>query len=152
MKPGPHRKRHAAETQRLLKLEFRTFVNFWMRLPCQVLRTGRRLVLRLLAWNEWQQVFLPTGGRVRPDPPPFVAIAPLMTWPAGVVRPTTRRANLMVKPVTPHSRRYAQPKRNSATPRRSHPDTASRLHGGAGHAPPMCIGPEKRNGLRLFKG
>jgi len=46
-----------AEKQTLLKLEFRTFVNDWLRIPCQVLRTGRKLVLRLLAWNKWQPVF-----------------------------------------------------------------------------------------------
>jgi hypothetical protein len=46
-----------AEKQKLLKLEFRTFVNYWLRIPCQVLTTGRKLVLRLLAWNTWQPVF-----------------------------------------------------------------------------------------------
>lgn len=54
---GRRRERHKAEKQTLLKLEFRTFVNHWMRIPCQVLTTGRKLVLRLLAYNPWQEVF-----------------------------------------------------------------------------------------------
>ena len=56
--PGPGRKARQLEKQTLLKLEFRTFVNYWMRVPCQVLRTSGKLVLRLLAWNRWQYVFL----------------------------------------------------------------------------------------------
>ena len=29
-----------------------------MRVPCQIVRTGRRIVYRLLSWNPWQHVFL----------------------------------------------------------------------------------------------
>jgi hypothetical protein len=42
---------------KLLRMEFRTFVNYWLRIPCQVLTTGRRLIMRLMAWNRWQPVF-----------------------------------------------------------------------------------------------
>jgi hypothetical protein len=56
--PGPGRQARQRDQQTLLKLEFRTFVNYWVRVPCQVLRTGGQLVLRLLAWNRWQHVFL----------------------------------------------------------------------------------------------
>ena len=54
---GRWHEQHQAQKQMLLKLEFRTFVKFWLRVPCQVLTTGRRLVLRALAWNQWQPVF-----------------------------------------------------------------------------------------------
>ncbi len=54
---GRWRERHQEQKQKLLRMEFRTFVNRWLRIPCQVLNTGRRLVLRLLAWNDWQPVF-----------------------------------------------------------------------------------------------
>ena len=56
-RPGRWHERHKAQKQRLLKLEFRTFVNNWLRIPCQVLSTGGKLVLRLLAYNQWQGVF-----------------------------------------------------------------------------------------------
>jgi hypothetical protein len=43
--------------QKLLRMEFRTFVNYWIRIPCQVLTTGRQLVLRLIGYNDWQPDF-----------------------------------------------------------------------------------------------
>lgn len=39
-------------------MQFKTFINAFMRVPCQIVRTGRRIVFRLLAWNRWQHVFL----------------------------------------------------------------------------------------------
>jgi hypothetical protein len=48
-------------------MEFRTFVNAMMLIPCQVLRTGRRIVFRLLAWNPWQAVFLRLVEQFRPQ-------------------------------------------------------------------------------------
>ena len=47
----------AAAKRRLLGLEFRTFVNYFLRVPAQVLKTGRRIVVRLLAYNLWQPIF-----------------------------------------------------------------------------------------------
>ena len=55
--PGRWHEQHKAQKQRLLKLEFRTFVNGWLRIPCQVLHTGGKLLLRLLAYNQWQPLF-----------------------------------------------------------------------------------------------
>jgi hypothetical protein len=49
---------HRAEKRRVLKMEFKGFVNAFMRLPCQIVRQARRMVYRLLAWNPWQGVFL----------------------------------------------------------------------------------------------
>ena len=54
---GRWQPRHQEQQTKLLRMEFRTFVNYWLRIPCQVLTTGRRLILRLLAWNHWQPVF-----------------------------------------------------------------------------------------------
>jgi hypothetical protein len=45
------------EKQRVLRMEFKTFLNAMMRLPCQIMKTGRRLVYRLLGWNPWLGVF-----------------------------------------------------------------------------------------------
>jgi hypothetical protein len=44
------------EKQRVLKMEFKTFRNALMRLPCQIVRSGRRLIYRLLSWNPWQRL------------------------------------------------------------------------------------------------
>ena len=39
-------------------MKFKTFLNGVMRLPCQIVRGGRRIVYRLLSWNPWQEVLL----------------------------------------------------------------------------------------------
>lgn len=49
--------KHRSEKRELLKMDFRTFVNSMMRIPCQIVRTGRRLIYRLLGWNPWLGVF-----------------------------------------------------------------------------------------------
>lgn len=54
---GRQQEKHRAENERVLKMEFRTFVSAFLRIPCQIVRTGRRIVYRLLAWNDWQEVF-----------------------------------------------------------------------------------------------
>ena len=56
--------KHQTQKQKLLRMEFRTFVNSWLRIPCQVVKTGRRLILRLLAWNDWQDVFFQLAEQV----------------------------------------------------------------------------------------
>lgn len=57
--PAGGRQREARRTEKrtLLNMEFRTFLNSFVRLPAQVVRTGRRIVVRLLAWNSWQPTF-----------------------------------------------------------------------------------------------
>jgi hypothetical protein len=50
--------RNRAEKQAVLRMEFKTFLNAFMRVPCQLVRAGRRLVFRLLSWNPWQSVLL----------------------------------------------------------------------------------------------
>ncbi len=55
--PGRWAARHRSEKQTVLTMEFKTFVNAFLRLPCQIIRTSGRLVYRLLSWNPWQPVF-----------------------------------------------------------------------------------------------
>ena len=50
--------KYRGQKESLLKMEFKKFLNVMMRLPCQVVRTGRRIVYRLLSWNPWQEVLL----------------------------------------------------------------------------------------------
>ena len=52
-----HAAKHRAEKQTLLRMEFRTFCMAIIQMPCQIVRTGRRLIYRLLSWNPWQEVF-----------------------------------------------------------------------------------------------
>ena len=50
--------RHRVERERVLRMEFRTFLRAFMLVPVQVVRTGRRVIYRLLSWNPWQHVLL----------------------------------------------------------------------------------------------
>jgi Transposase DDE domain group 1 len=53
-----HAARHQAEKRQWLRMEFATFCASVIQMPCQIVRSGRRLVYRLLSWNPWQGVFL----------------------------------------------------------------------------------------------
>lgn len=48
---------HTQQRLRLLTMEFRTFVAAFINIPAQIIKTGRRIIYRLLAWNPWQFVF-----------------------------------------------------------------------------------------------
>jgi Transposase DDE domain group 1 len=63
--PGRWQEQHQTQQRWVLGLEFKTFVNTFMRLPCQIVRTGRRLVYRLLAWNPQLPIFFRLVERLR---------------------------------------------------------------------------------------
>jgi Transposase DDE domain group 1 len=50
--------KHRAEKHALLRMEFATFRAAVIALPCQIVRTARRWIYRLLSWNPWQGMFL----------------------------------------------------------------------------------------------
>ena len=60
--------RQAEQKRGLLTMEFRTFINSLIRVPAQIVNTGRKLVIRLLAWNEWQPVFIKLVSRLSRHP------------------------------------------------------------------------------------
>ena len=43
---------HLAQRQRLLTMDFPTFVQLLMLIPAQIVHTARRIVVRLLAWRS----------------------------------------------------------------------------------------------------
>jgi len=49
----------------LLRMEYRGFLNAIVRLPCQIVRTGRQILYRILGYNAWVTTFLRTLGRIR---------------------------------------------------------------------------------------
>jgi Transposase DDE domain group 1 len=53
-----HQAKHKAEKRTLLRMEFATFCAAFIQMPCQIVRSGRRLIYRLLSWNPWQGAFL----------------------------------------------------------------------------------------------
>jgi hypothetical protein len=52
----------------LLKMEFRTFLQAILQLPAQIIRTGRKLIYRVLGYNGWLKDFLATFERLRAWP------------------------------------------------------------------------------------
>ena len=56
--------KHRSEKRSLLRMEFSTFCVAMIQVPCQIVRTSRRVVYRLLSWNPWQGVFLRLAERL----------------------------------------------------------------------------------------
>jgi hypothetical protein len=58
VRPGRWAPRHRDQRREVLRMEFKRFVNAFVRVPCQIVRGGRRIVYRLLNWNRWQSLLL----------------------------------------------------------------------------------------------
>ena len=52
-----HRAAHEAARTRWLRMEFKTFVNEVLKVPCQIVRQGRRVIHRVLHWNPQLPTF-----------------------------------------------------------------------------------------------
>ena len=63
--PGRWQDQHKEEKHTLLRMHFKKFLNAFVRIPCQVVKTGRRVALRLLSWNPWQRVFFRLSDALR---------------------------------------------------------------------------------------
>ncbi|MBE7458736.1 MAG: hypothetical protein HS102_19310 [Planctomycetia bacterium] len=62
---GRWKERHKQEKQSVLRMEFKRFVNAFVRVPALVVRGGRRAVFKLLSWNPWQSVLLRAADALR---------------------------------------------------------------------------------------
>ncbi|HTG46020.1 MAG TPA: IS1380 family transposase, partial [Verrucomicrobiae bacterium] len=49
-----------ASGERVVKMEFRTFLNTIVNLPAQIVRTGRKILYRVLSYNSWLGDFFAT--------------------------------------------------------------------------------------------
>ena len=59
------REKHRAEKQHVLRMEFRTFLNAFIKIPCQIVRTGRTLVYRVLSYNPNLPIFFRLSTALR---------------------------------------------------------------------------------------
>ena len=56
---SPQRRQTRRRQKRdVVRMEFKRFVASVVRLPCQIIKGGRRLIYRLLSWSPWQQPLL----------------------------------------------------------------------------------------------
>lgn len=66
---GRRAAQYRAAKRDVLRMEFKSFLNVIIRVPAQLIRQGRKIIYRLLAWNPWQSVFLcgvdQLNGRLR---------------------------------------------------------------------------------------
>ena len=44
------------EKNKVLRMEFKTFRNYFIMIPCQIVKTGRKLLFRLLGWNNYLEI------------------------------------------------------------------------------------------------
>ena len=51
--------------QTVVRMEFRRFVNLFIKLPCQIVRAGRRIIFRVLGYNTRLKDFLHTFLRIK---------------------------------------------------------------------------------------
>jgi len=54
---GRWREEHRARKHEVLRMEFKTFLNAFIKIPCQIIRTGRQLIYRVLNYNPHLPVF-----------------------------------------------------------------------------------------------
>ena len=59
------RARHEREKVEILRMHAKRFVNAFIRVPCQIVRSGRRVIYRLLGWNRWQAALLRMADDLR---------------------------------------------------------------------------------------
>jgi len=57
--------KHRQEKQKVLRMDFRTYVNAFIAIPCQIIRSGRQVIYRLLNWNPWMSVFSRLAAQLR---------------------------------------------------------------------------------------
>jgi hypothetical protein len=63
---GPEQATQRAEQQRVVRMEFKTFVNHLMRLPAMVVHTGRRVIVRFLSWTPLQPLLFRVLEAIHP--------------------------------------------------------------------------------------
>ena len=51
--------------EQVLKMEFRQFLNTLIMIPCQIVKTGRKIIYRMLGYNDWLKDFFETWERIR---------------------------------------------------------------------------------------
>ena len=56
--------RSGEQREEVLRMEFRRFLHALVEVPCQIVRTGRRILYRILGYTEWTKTFLKTFERI----------------------------------------------------------------------------------------
>jgi hypothetical protein len=62
---GARKEQRAAEKRRLLTMDFVTFQHAMIQIPAQIIRSGRRIVYRILSWNCWLEALFRLAEQIR---------------------------------------------------------------------------------------
>lgn len=62
---GVHKEKRVAEKRRLLTMDFVTYQNAMIQIPAQIIRSGRRIVYRILSWNRWLESLFRLAEQLR---------------------------------------------------------------------------------------
>jgi len=54
---GRWKEKRQTEKRTILRMEFKKFLNSFMRIPAQIITQGHKIIYRFLSWNPWQAVF-----------------------------------------------------------------------------------------------
>jgi len=52
-------------SKEIVRMEFKRYLSTFIQIPCQILKTGRRLVYRILSYNEHLETFLKTFSQIK---------------------------------------------------------------------------------------
>jgi len=63
--PGRHQSLHREQKRALVRMEFKRFTAALIHLPCQIIRSGRRIICRLLSYNPWTSSLLRLSQTMR---------------------------------------------------------------------------------------
>jgi hypothetical protein len=55
---GRWKKERKAEKRKVLNMTMNTFINAFMLMPTQIIRSGRKIIYRILNWNPWRELFI----------------------------------------------------------------------------------------------
>ncbi|MCP4433067.1 MAG: IS1380 family transposase [Gammaproteobacteria bacterium] len=53
---GRWQEKHKRQKNKVLRMEFKTFRNYFIMVPCHIVKTGRKLLYRLLGWNKYLEI------------------------------------------------------------------------------------------------
>ena len=51
--PGRWESHHREQRHTITRMEFKRFRSVMLRIPCQIVKTGRRIIYRIMSWNPW---------------------------------------------------------------------------------------------------
>ena len=56
--PGKWESHHREQRHTIIRMEFKRFRSAMLRIPCQIVKTGRRIIYRIMSWNPWTSSLL----------------------------------------------------------------------------------------------